>query len=409
MSCSGTERRKRTQRDYNMGFKLAVVDQVEKGELTYKQAQNRYGIQGRSTVLNWLRKHGKLDWSTTRHSTMSHLQETPEQKIKRLEKELEDERIRVMVLDGMITIMDEEYGAGLRKKYLSEPARTLQAQGKVSLSSSCRCFGLSRQAVYQLLQRRRHRQMHLAPLHDCIARLRRQMPRLGTRKLYHLLADDLCRLGIKLGRDGLFDWLREHRLLIGPRKNYTRTTNSRHWMRNHPNLVTGRAVSRPEQVFVSDITYVESDQGVHYLSLVTDAFSRKIMGYELSTGMRAEQVLRALKQAIRNRVTKAPLIHHSDRGLQYCSAAYQGVLRKHGITPSMTDGYDCYQNALAERVNGILKQEFLFYRCKTFEDLRQLVKEAIDTYNTRRPHLALAMQTPEAVHQKASGMIPLAP
>jgi len=277
------------------------------------------------------------------------------------------------------------------------------------LSSSCRCFGLSRQAVYQLLQRRRHRQMHLAPLHDCIARLRRQMPRLGTRKLYHLLADDLCRLGIKLGRDGLFDWLREHRLLIGRRKNYTRTTNSRHWMRKHPNLVTGRAVSRPEQVFVSDITYVESDQGVHYLSLVTDAFSRKIMGYELSTGMRAEQVLRALKQAIRNRVTKAPLIHHSDRGLQYCSAAYQAVLRKHGITPSMTDGYDCYQNALAERVNGILKQEFLLYRCKTFEDLRQLVKEAIDTYNTRRPHLALAMQTPEAVHQKASGMIPLAP
>ena len=120
MSCSGMERRKRTQRDYNMGFKLAVVDQVEKGELTYKQAQNRYGIQGRSTVLNWLRKHGKLDWSTTRHSTMSHLQEIPEQKIKRLEKELEDERIRVMVLDGMITIMDEEYGAGLRKKYLSE-------------------------------------------------------------------------------------------------------------------------------------------------------------------------------------------------------------------------------------------------------------------------------------------------
>tara|TARA_E500000318_G_C3560740_1_gene213274 strand:+ start:1366 stop:1713 length:348 start_codon:yes stop_codon:yes gene_type:complete len=103
-----------------MGFKLSVVDQVEKGELTYKQAQDRYGIQGRSTVLNWLRKHGKFDWSTARHSAMSKSEETPEQKIKRLEKELEDERIRIMVLDGMITIMDEEYGAGLRKKYLSE-------------------------------------------------------------------------------------------------------------------------------------------------------------------------------------------------------------------------------------------------------------------------------------------------
>ncbi len=130
MSMSGIERRKRTQRDYNMGFKLAVVDQVEKGEMTYKQAQMRYGIQGRSTVLKWLRKHGKLDWSTTRHKAMSPLKETPEQKIKRLERELEDERIRVMVMDGMITIMDEEYGAGLRKKYLSELREHYRRKGK---------------------------------------------------------------------------------------------------------------------------------------------------------------------------------------------------------------------------------------------------------------------------------------
>jgi transposase len=130
MSKSGPVRRRRTQRDYNMGFKLAVVDQVEKGEMTYKQAQSRYGIQGRSTVLNWLRKHGKLDWSTTRQPTMSQSQETPEQKIKRLEKELEDERIRVMVMDGMITIMDQEYGAGLRKKYLSELREHYRRKGK---------------------------------------------------------------------------------------------------------------------------------------------------------------------------------------------------------------------------------------------------------------------------------------
>lgn len=130
MSKSGAARRKRTQRDYNMGFKLAVVDQVEKGEMTYKQAQSCYGIQGRSTVLNWLRKHGKLDWSITRQPAMSPLKETPEQKIKRLERELEDERIRVMVMDGMITIMDEEYGAGLRKKYLSELREHYRRKGK---------------------------------------------------------------------------------------------------------------------------------------------------------------------------------------------------------------------------------------------------------------------------------------
>lgn len=234
-------------------------------------------------------------------------------------------------------------------------------------------------------------------------RLRQHMPRIGARKLYHLLQDDLRRLGIKMGRDRLFDWLREHRLLVQPRKNYIKTTHSKHWMRKHPNLLAGHKPSRPEQVFVSDITYIESDEGVHYLSLVTDAFSRKIMGHVLSHSMAASEVVGALKQAIKNRITKEPLIHHSDRGLQYCSGCYQEVLRKHRITPSMTDGYDCYQNALAERMNGILKQEFLLHRCKTFEDLRKLVKEAVDTYNTIRPHIALEMQTPENVHQKASG------
>ena len=229
------------------------------------------------------------------------------------------------------------------------------------------------------------------------------MPRIGTRKLYCLLQDDLRNFGIKMGRDRLFDWLRAHRLLIRPKKNYTKTTYSKHWMRKHPNLLAGHKPSRAEEVFVSDITYVETDEGVHYLSLVTDAFSRKIMGYTLSHSMTASEVVRALKQAIGNRITKAPLIHHSDRGLQYCSRCYQDVLRKHQITPSMTDGYDCYQNALAERMNGILKQEFFLHRCKTFGDLRKLVKDAIDTYNTMRPHLALEMQTPEIVHQKASG------
>lgn len=234
-------------------------------------------------------------------------------------------------------------------------------------------------------------------------RLRQHMPRIGARKLYHLLQDDLRHFGIKMGRDRLFDWLREHRLLVQRRKNYTKTTHSKHWMRKHPNLLAGRKPSGPEQIFVSDITYVESDEGVHYLSLVTDVFSRKIMGHVLSHTMAASEVVQALRQAIGNRITKEPLIHHSDRGLQYCSSCYQEVLRNHQITPSMTDGYDCYQNALAERMNGILKQEFLVHRCKNFEDLRKLVKQAVDTYNTMRPHIALAMQTPETVHQKASG------
>lgn len=232
--------------------------------------------------------------------------------------------------------------------------------------------------------------------------VRRYLPRLGTRKLYHLLKPRFEAAGIKLGRDGLFAYLRQHHLLIRPRRCYTKTTFSKHWMKKHPNLLKERVITEPEQAFVSDITYVESEEGVHYLSLVTDAGSRKIMGHELSREMKASDVVKALKQAIRQRCNDRPLIHHSDRGLQYCSQIYQAELGRNGIRPSMTDGYDCYQNALAERVNGILKQEFLIYRCRTFEDLKVLVAESIDAYNELRPHLSLGMRTPEEVHKKTS-------
>lgn len=262
-------------------------------------------------------------------------------------------------------------------------------------------FGISRQAVYQKEKRWANRQVTLAPVKEMVLNIRRYMPRIGTRKLYYLLRSTLNAKGIKLGRDGLFNYLRAQRMLVVPKRSYTRTTDSRHWMKKHPNRLKEMNVERPEQVFVSDITYVKSDEGVHYLSLVTDACSRKIMGYELSREMKATDVVIALKQAISHRSYQSDLLHHSDRGSQYCSDVYQSTLRQHNIKPSMTDGYDCYQNALAERINGILKQEFLFYKCKSIEQLRQLVKESVSIYNNYRPHLSLGMQTPQQVHQKS--------
>ena len=232
--------------------------------------------------------------------------------------------------------------------------------------------------------------------------LRRFMPRLGGRKLYFLLKPKFDAQGIKLGRDGFFDYLREQRLLVKPVKRYTKTTHSKHWMKKHPNLFENQELKRAEQAFVSDITYVETDEGVHYLSLVTDAYSRKIMGYEVSDNMRAESVVKALRRAAKQRQTRRSLIHHSDRGLQYCSAIYQQELRRHNIEPSMTEGYDCYQNALAERFNGILKQEFLLYKCRTLKELKSLVRDSVTIYNRLRPHLSLGMQTPEEVHEKAT-------
>lgn len=262
--------------------------------------------------------------------------------------------------------------------------------------------------MYQREKRVQSKRRKLEPVLDMVIDIRRRMPRLGTRKLYYRLKEKLQTAKIKLGRDGLFHYLRQHHMLIRPKRSYIKTTYSKHWMKKHPNLYSGMSLVRPEQAFVSDITYVRSDEGVHYLSLVTDAYSRKIMGYELSHEMKAVDTLKALEQAVKRRFYTEELIHHSDRGLQYCSGVYQESLKLANIKPSMTDGYDCYQNALAERVNGILKQEFLIHRYASFEDLKRVVRESIDIYNSERPHLSLGMKTPNEVHRKSQQLTLLA-
>lgn len=267
---------------------------------------------------------------------------------------------------------------------------------------SCRLFGISRQAFYQQRMRERQRAHTLKPVKAEIMRWRQLMPRLGTRKLYQRLKPYLLEQGIKLGRDALFTYLRQHNLLVSPVKNYRKTTNSHHRFKKHPNRLLNKVLQHKEEVFVSDITYLESDEGTHYLSLVTDAFSRPIMGYHVSNDMSAKSVAKALKQAIRERTSSGALIHHSDRGTQYCSDYYQGLLAKYHIFPSTTEGYDCYQNALAERVNGILKQEFLLYRCRNLADLKKLVGQSVQIYNHYRPHLSLDMKTPDEIHKKAN-------
>lgn len=262
-------------------------------------------------------------------------------------------------------------------------------------------FGVSRQAIYQGRKRVLAREQELLEVKQLVINIRMQMPRLGTRKLYHLIQDDLERLEIKLGRDALFDYLRRENLLIYPKKNYIKTTHSKHWLRKHPNLLKEQQIHRPEQVFVSDITYIKSKERTHYLSLVTDAYSRRIMGHCLSDDMRAEHMTKAFQAAVKNRKTAAPVIHHSDRGLQYCSDEFQSALTKNNGIPSMTDGYDCYQNALAERMNGILKQEFLIKYCNNGQELAKMIDESIEIYNNKRPHLALNMKTPNEVHKKS--------
>lgn len=259
---------------------------------------------------------------------------------------------------------------------------------------------MTRQSIYEAERRIGERELDLSKIKAMVICLRRQMPRLGTRKLYHLLKPAFESQGIKIGRDALFNYLRRENMLIKPIKKYTKTTNSKHWLKKHPNLLKNKTVQSIEEVFVSDITYVKSRERTHYLSLITDAYSRKIMGYHLSDDMSAENVTKALKRAVRNKVTNKPTIHHSDRGLQYCSALYQTTLKQAGMRPSMTDGYDCYQNALAERMNGILKGEFLIEKCNNVTELEKMVRQSIYIYNNKRPHTSLGMETPQKKHKK---------
>ena len=266
-------------------------------------------------------------------------------------------------------------------------------------------FGISRQAYYQEIQRAKVRSEELSQVKSMVQGIRIQMPRLGTRKLYFLLKQDFENKGIKIGRDALFRYLKTEHMLIKPKKRYTKTTNSKHWLRKHPNLIKNMNIEKPNQVYVSDITYIKSKEKTHYLSLITDAYSKKIVGHHLSDNMNTENVAKALKMAVKGKQFNQSLIHHSDRGLQYCAEYYQEILLKHGIKTSMTDGYDCYQNAIAQRVNGILKDEFILFKPNTKMELKRIIDESIAMYNSKRPHLALNYKTPNFIHETAAELI----
>jgi transposase InsO family protein len=236
---------------------------------------------------------------------------------------------------------------------------------------------------------------------EMVKRIRKRMPRIGTRKLYHLLKGEFEAKRIKVGRDKLFEVLRKNQLLITRRKRYIQTTNSKHWLKKYPNLIKGVEIERPERLWVSDITYIRTDDGFCYLTMITDAYSRKIVGYNTSKTLGAEGTIEALKMAIKNRKSTGELIHHSDRGLQYCSKEYVELLEKHQIRISMTEGSDPYENALAERMNRTIKEEFLVVeKFRDYQILRKTIAESILIYNMERPHLSCGMLYPAEVHEK---------
>jgi transposase InsO family protein len=226
------------------------------------------------------------------------------------------------------------------------------------------------------------------------------MPRYGTEKLHLDLKNQLKNLNIKMGRDKFLQFCREQHLLVPKTKRCFITTDSKHFYYKSPNRIKDLLPTHAEQVFVSDITYIKLEEGYAYLALVTDLYSKKIMGYKLDDNMKVGMVKEALTMALKNRSYKhKQVIHHSDRGMQYCCPDYSEFAEKKGFILSTTEKYDPYENAVAERMNGILKYEFGLKR--TIPDLKIasiMVAQAVKLYNSRRLHRSLKMQTPNQAH-----------
>jgi len=268
----------------------------------------------------------------------------------------------------------------------------------LKVATLCRRFGISRDCYYKQQRRTVSREAKDKIIVEKVKERRKEQPREGCRKVYTACKDDFKQVGIKIGRDKLFTILRRNDLLVKRKRAYHKTTNSYHRFRVYKNLIKDEVINKVNQVWVSDITYIRLFKGHCYLALITDVYSRKIVGYDISASLELAGCLRAFKTARRKARPAVGLVHHSDRGVQYCSNEYVKVLKRYKVKISMTQENHCYENAIAERVNGILKDEF--YLDQTFANLdlaRKACEKAIETYNNKRLHLSLGYKTPEQV------------
>lgn len=263
-------------------------------------------------------------------------------------------------------------------------------------------FGISKQAYYKRIKSQNIKELKNIQILKIVQNIRKTHPRAGTRKLIEYIKEDLVENNIKIGRDALFNLLRNNGLLVKKTKRFHITTDSKHFFYKSPNLLKDTEIKHSEQALVCDITYIKTDQGHAYLALATDPYSKKIMGYAIEDNMKVEMVKNALKMADKNRMFKTEkIIHHSDRGIQYCCPDYSSFAENLGFTLSTTQQYDPYENAVAERVNGILKYEYgLKHSFVNLKEAQKAVKQAVEIYNTKRIHWSLDFKTPEEVHQQ---------
>ena len=263
----------------------------------------------------------------------------------------------------------------------------------------CRLLGVTRQSYYKSQKTREKTLLQEEVVLSLVSEVRSKLPRVGTRKLYHMIKSEMDENELKIGRDRLFDILRSNGMLVKVRRNKAKTTFSYRWFNRFDNLTEGIRLSGSNQLWVSDITYVRVGSKFLYLSLITDAYSRRIVGYHLSRSLDRSGCIAALRMALSTTTSTEGLIHHSDRGVQYCSGEYTALLEQHGIRISMTQNSQPLDNPKAERINGIIKGEFLDnYNLRGLDDAREGVRKAVAMYNSLRPHESLRLATPNQVH-----------
>ena len=275
----------------------------------------------------------------------------------------------------------------------------------IGLAKLCGWFGITRQAYYQSRKKATVVIQKESLILDEVMKIRLNHKRMGTRKLYDKLQPFMSEHQIKIGRDGLFNLLSTNNMLVRKRKRKVRTTQSFHWLRKYPNLIRDFVPSSPNQLWVSDITYWKIETGYVYISFITDAYSRKIVGYNVAKTLGSIETQEALKMALlgflESPESHFQLIHHSDRGVQYCSHKYVKLLKKNNIKISMTENGDPLENAIAERINGIIKEEYLQeYTVKNLKEAKQRLESAVCLYNEDRPHNSISNLYPSQVHQE---------
>lgn len=394
--------------------KISIVSEYVCGHVPASVIAEKYHIGTRQTLFNWMDKYVNekelVSLPEESENSDAMAKKTPEERLqeleaenKRLQKALELEKLRSKAYDTMINLAEETFNIPIRKKIWYQTVSLLREECREhSLSTLCGLFGYSRQSYYKR-DVNDFAEDAIEPLIVEKAQdYRRNNPGLGCAKLYLIIKDMFEETGCMPGRDAFIELLRKNGLMvqIKRRKRY-RTTDSNHNYRKYPNLIEGVIPHRPNEIWVADITYVGTNEGVCYLSLITDAYSHKIVGWAVGPTLETTYPLEALYMALSTLQGEEAehLIHHSDRGCQYYSMAYVNELKKRGISISMTQSGDPLENAVAERANGILKTEWLYkMKIETRQECSSVLGRIIGFYNNERPHMSIGMQTPEVAH-----------